>query len=86
MTESTTLTSLIKDKIMQLARMKNITTTLKICLLLIGTFTFFRIILFITNWEKVFDSDGTINWANVLLSFVMGLRFDIVVSGVPVNN
>lgn len=81
MTESTTLTSLIKDKIMQLARMKNITTTLKICLLLIGTFTFFRIILFITNWEKVFDSDGTINWANVLLSFVMGLRFDIVVSG-----
>lgn len=61
--------------------MKNIASTLKIYLLLISIFTFFRIILFITNWDNVADSNGTINWINFLLSFIIGLRFDIVVSG-----
>ena len=61
--------------------MKNILTTLKIYLLLISIFMFFRIILFIANWSKVADADGDINWINVFLSFFMGLRFDVVVSG-----
>lgn len=61
--------------------MKNITTTLKIYLLLISSFTFFRILLFITNWDKILRSDGSADWMNILLAFIMGLRFDIVVSG-----
>ncbi len=66
---------------MLFAGMKNITATLKIYLLLISSFTFFRILLFITNWDKVVNSDGGIDWINILFSFFMGLRFDIVVSG-----
>jgi len=53
---------------------------LYIYLLVISIFTVFRIILFITNAELV----GVIEedkWLNVFLSFVTGLRFDIVISG-----
>jgi phosphoglycerol transferase MdoB-like AlkP superfamily enzyme len=66
---------------MLFARIKNITITLKIYLLLISAFTFFRIILFITNRDKISDTNGSINWVNVALAFFMGLRFDIVVAG-----
>lgn len=74
-------TALFKSKIMLFTGMKNITATLKIYLLLISAFTFFRIILFIVNRDKIPDTNGSINWVNVALAFFMGLRFDIVVAG-----
>ncbi len=59
----------------------NIKTTSKLYLLSIMAFTIFRILLFITNIEKIYSMDGQLDFSNVLMSFFMGLRFDIVVSG-----
>ncbi len=73
--------SSFRDKLMRFAKFENIVITIKIYLLLIAIFTFFRAILFITNWNNIGNSDGTISWINVILSFFMGIRFDIVVSG-----
>ena len=73
--------ALVQRKLMLFAGMKNITITLKIYLLLTSAFTFFRIILFIANRDKIPDTIGSINWLNVALAFFMGLRFDIVVAG-----
>lgn len=54
-------------------------TTLKLYLLPIGIFFFFRILLFFTEIERVnLNDDGM---KNILYAFIMGLRFDLVISG-----
>ncbi|NWF88830.1 MAG: LTA synthase family protein [Ignavibacteriaceae bacterium] len=81
MSKVSVLVSSIKKAFINLAQYKNIIVTLKIYLLLISIFTFFRIILFATNFENIRKEDGSIEWANSILAFIMGIRFDIVVSG-----
>ncbi len=61
--------------------LNNIITIGKLYLLSITTFTFFRIILLFTNLDKVPEVDGTISISNLVQSFIMGVRFDIVISG-----
>lgn len=81
MSNSNWLASSFKGSLSKLAAMRNISTTVKVYLLLISSFTFFRIILFATNLDKIPDANGAVNWTNVLRAFLMGLRFDIVVCG-----
>ena len=50
----------------------------KIYLSAVSVFTLFRIILFITELDRI---DDATSGNNILLSFIMGLRFDIVISG-----
>ena len=58
----------------------NIKITLYIYLLVISIFTVFRIMLFITNAELVNTIEED-KWLNIFLSFITGIRFDIVISG-----
>ena len=58
----------------------NIKITLYIYLLVISIFTVFRIMLFLVNTELVSAIEED-KWLNIFLSFVTGLRFDIVISG-----
>ena len=59
----------------------SIKTTFKLYLLSIFVFSFFRMILYITNWDKIFDFGGNFSTLTFLQSIFMGIRFDIVVSG-----
>lgn len=58
--------------------MNNIKKTLQIYLMGILLFTLFRILLFISALDKLGDNYGL---GDVFLSFLMGLRFDTVISG-----
>lgn len=57
--------------------LNNIRVILKVYLLSIIIFTIFRLILFISALDKLGNS---YQWTDILLSFLMGLRFDIVIS------
>ncbi|RPH29176.1 MAG: LTA synthase family protein [Bacteroidales bacterium] len=56
-----------------------IATVLKIYIVAILSFFIFRAILFLTELDRINIAEDKI--ANVILSFVMGIRFDIVISG-----
>jgi phosphoglycerol transferase MdoB-like AlkP superfamily enzyme len=60
-------------------RWTNIGIILKTYLLVIGIFFIFRLILFITELERIesFRAD----FLNIIMAFIMGIRFDIVISG-----
>ncbi|MCX6278342.1 MAG: sulfatase-like hydrolase/transferase, partial [Bacteroidetes bacterium] len=51
---------------------------IKIYFIVIGFFTLFRVILFFTEIGRINES---VSNSDIFLSFVMGLRFDIVISG-----
>lgn len=55
---------------------KNITTTLKLYLLICLVFTLFRVVLVLSSYEKLEDTSSIL----LLESFIMGLRFDIVIA------
>ncbi len=59
----------------------SVVTTLKLYLLSVISFGIFRIILFLTNFSKIFEADGTLNFLNVIQSLLIGIRFDVVISG-----
>lgn len=59
----------------------SIRSTLKLYLLSLFVFSFFRLILYITNWEKIFSASGQFSTYTFIESIFMGVRFDIVVSG-----
>lgn len=60
-------------------RFRNITLIINIYILVIVVFFIFRLILFFTEIDRVsFPTDSI---ANILQAFLMGVRFDIVVSG-----
>lgn len=50
----------------------------KIYLIGILFFSTFRVLLFLSEFSKI---DGSINFSNLLKSFLMGIRFDTVISG-----
>ncbi len=52
---------------------------LKIYFLVLGIFTLFRCILFLSNLDRISTSDTSIEL--VLKAFLMGVRFDLVISG-----
>lgn len=56
----------------------NIIVTTKIYLLALSIFSFFRVILFASEIDRI---DHTVPVSDILYSFFMGLRFDIVISG-----
>ena len=56
--------------------LKNITTTLKLYLLIVFTFTVFRVVLLLSSIEKLGDASAIL----LAESFLMGLRFDIVIT------
>ncbi|HMZ45515.1 MAG TPA: sulfatase-like hydrolase/transferase [Chitinophagaceae bacterium] len=56
----------------------NIKITVRVYILVLTIFTFFRIILFINEYGRL---DETATLTNRLLAFFMGVRFDIVISG-----
>ncbi|MBN1251312.1 MAG: hypothetical protein JXR51_11960 [Bacteroidales bacterium] len=58
----------------------NVKISIYLYLLVISIFTVFRAILFLTNLELV-NAIGEDKLNLVLMSFLMGLRFDIVISG-----
>lgn len=69
------------SKLKNLMGYRNIVVTVKLYLLLVSIFMFFRCILFITNGSNLKNPSGTIEWLNIFFALVMGLRFDIVISG-----
>ncbi|HNB32047.1 MAG TPA: sulfatase-like hydrolase/transferase [Saprospiraceae bacterium] len=56
----------------------NIIVTTKIYLLALAIFSFFRVILFANEIDRI---DHTVPVSDILYSFIMGIRFDIVISG-----
>jgi phosphoglycerol transferase MdoB-like AlkP superfamily enzyme len=56
----------------------NIISTIKIYLLSLVIFSIFRIILFINEIDRI---DNAIPISDILYSFIMGIRFDIVICG-----
>lgn len=58
---------------------RNIPLILKTYLLVLLIFTVFRGVLFLTELDRV-DFDQVSKWT-IILSFIMGIRFDIVISG-----
>lgn len=58
----------------------NITIILKIYLLVLSIFSIFRLILFFSDLERVANIFQTESISDILYSFFMGFRFDLVVS------
>ncbi len=58
---------------------RSIRLILKTCILVLIIFSIFRIILFVTEFDRVFVGNTTIE--TVLKAFLMGVRFDIVICG-----
>lgn len=56
----------------------NIKIIFRIYILVLTIFTLFRILLFINEFYRL---DDTVTISTILLSFFMGIRFDIVISG-----
>ena len=59
----------------------NIRIILQLYLLVLVIFTIFRSILFFINVEKLNNISSSYNWIDIPLAFLMGIRFDIVISG-----
>ena len=57
---------------------QNIAAVLKCYLVALSLFSIFRIILFCTELSRL---DSTASIANVAVSFLMGIRFDVVIAG-----
>ncbi len=66
---------------MNLKITNSIITTLKLYLLSVISFGIFRIILILTNFNKIFEADGSFDLSNLIQSLIIGIRFDIVISG-----
>jgi len=60
-------------------KFKNIFIIIKIYLLVVILFSFFRFILFITETDKA--GGLTENASDIVKAFIMGIRFDLVISG-----
>lgn len=60
-------------------RIRNLSVIFKSYLLTLSVFTLFRVMLFITENDRVSIRTDTL--ANIFYSFLMGLRFDVVISG-----
>ena len=58
---------------------KNILLILKTYFLVLAIFSIYRVILFITELDRV-DFSQVSNWT-IIQAFIMGIRFDIVISG-----
>ncbi len=70
--------SIINSKIKIDTKYWNILTTIKIYILAIFIFFCFRLILFFTQLDRI---DNSVLISDIIYSFIMGLRFDIVISG-----
>jgi phosphoglycerol transferase MdoB-like AlkP superfamily enzyme len=57
----------------------NISIIVKTYLAVVAVFFLFRLILFFTELERI-DSFGA-EFTNIILAFIMGIRFDVVISG-----
>jgi len=66
------------SKLFTLFAQKNIVLAAKIYLLAIGTFTVFRLIMFLSGLSFITVSD---DFGNILYAFLTGLRFDLVITG-----
>lgn len=69
----------MKHLISAIKKNEHIKLIAKAYLLAIAFFAFFRIILFITELDRV--TPFSANTVDILKAFIMGLRFDIVISG-----
>ena len=56
----------------------HISIAIRLYVLALLVFTLFRVILFLTETARV---DETVSVKDILLAFVMGLRFDVVITG-----
>ncbi len=62
-------------------RLTNIKVIVKLYILVLSVFTMFRVIFFIANINHISKIDPEGKFINIIKAFLMGLRFDIVVSG-----
>jgi phosphoglycerol transferase MdoB-like AlkP superfamily enzyme len=62
-----------------MTRFKSILPVFYTYLLVLGVFSIFRFVLFLTELDRISLTDDSIT--TIILSFIMGVRFDIVISG-----
>lgn len=59
---------------------RSIRFILKIYLLALSVFSVFRIILFLSEFDRIDGNEVAVT--TIVKSFIMGVRFDVVISGV----